>query len=223
MFFNSLVLLASVAQAAILSPNDNTRLVTSDRRLAAFADPIRVVNGTITSFTVTEGTGCTAGTYHTQPYEPGKSANTYVDIDNFVYNSTTSSEPATCGFEVGVEFVVPDELEEGGELEVILTSAATTLNEYEAGDETRETNFNYLYSIYGQLGSEILDTGILYTRVADGPDEPKIAAGLYTTGVPGETVSGTFRIDLEVSTAFGEGEQRVSRFAMGWALYPITS
>lgn len=94
------------------------------------------VNGTLTSFSILEGNGCPAGTYHPQPFEPG-TLSTFVDFDSFVFNGSSSSEPLRCTLNVNFEFTYPEDGVAGLEIDTI----AVFETKYEEGDETKVTNF----------------------------------------------------------------------------------
>lgn len=153
MVSKSLFLIASVAQATEmlrLSGLHTTSLEDS-------TTPIPV-NGTLTSFSILEGSGCPAGSYQTQPIEPGKSLNTYVDFDPeiFLYNSTTTLAPVKCTINVDFDLICP----ENGQADVYLAAITTNNAKFEEGDADRETNFNlYIDALY-TAGDEYLDVSL---------------------------------------------------------------
>jgi hypothetical protein len=130
MFFKSIPLLISLAQAAkiLQPPNPHIASAQSAR-----------VNGTLTSFTIIEGSGCPAGSYHAVPISPGASLNTYVDVDPsiYAYNSTTSTAPASCTFLIDFEFVFPED----GVAEINLDTITYNDAQFEDGDGNKTTNF----------------------------------------------------------------------------------
>ena len=54
--------------------------------------------------------------------------------------------------------------------------------------------------------------------MVDGPGQSGMGAGLVLQGTPGEVASGTFKTDLSLYTAFGPGELRVNRIAIGFGV-----
>ena len=105
-------------------------------------------NGTLLTASIIEGNGCPAGTFYMQPIEPGKVMNTFVEFDNWVYNSTTSPEPVTCGVKFTFEFVYPESglaaLEFGTKL--FYTSA------FEEGDTEQNAQFVAWWDISATAG-----------------------------------------------------------------------
>jgi hypothetical protein len=107
---------------------------------------------------VLEDNGCPAGTYHVQPFEPGKSLNTYVDFDtgSFLFNSTTSPGPANCTLSIDYEFVYPED----GNAEVIFDTIMHHEDKFEEGDVDRGTNFVTEYDILFTAGAEQIAVGV---------------------------------------------------------------
>jgi hypothetical protein len=116
-------------------------------------DPALRIVGLLTSFSVIEGTGCPAGTFTPQPIEAGKTTNTYVDFESFLFNSTTSEAPVTCSVKYEFEFTYP----ERGYGAVYPQVSTETESKYEESDTERGTNFNleHIFNIKaGQEGIE---------------------------------------------------------------------
>jgi hypothetical protein len=137
MLLTKFSLLLSVGQAvkilrAPTSPHVDTSLTTT-------------VNGTLTSFTITSGTGCPAGSYYTPPIEPGKTLNTYIDFNSslFLYNSTTSTAPVTCNLSMTYEFVYPED----GQAQLSIDTSTLADAQFEAGDANRTTYFEAVYDL----------------------------------------------------------------------------
>jgi hypothetical protein len=124
------------------------------------ASQATIVNGTLTSFSVIEGSGCPAGSYHAQPIEPGKSLNTYVDFDAsiFSYNSTTSTAPVTCTVSFNYEFVYP----EGGQAQLNLDTITYNDAQFEQGDVNRTTYFEMVPDVaVTASGSEPFNVSVI--------------------------------------------------------------
>ncbi|PVH95976.1 hypothetical protein DM02DRAFT_659634 [Periconia macrospinosa] len=172
------------------------------------------VNGTLTSFTLLEGSGCPAGTYKAQPFEPGKLLNTYVEFDSFVYNSTTSSSPLTCTLSIDFEFVFP----ESGEAEVVVIASSSVEAKYEEGDDDRTTNFVLQHDQVAVAGSEEISGVVQWAMVKDGVERANVGAGLLPTGNAGDIALGTLRTEFSLFTSFGPGEFAVSQIAIGFGL-----
>jgi hypothetical protein len=102
------------------------------------ANPELRIVGVFTSFSVIEGTGCPAGTFTPQPIEAGKTINTYVDFESFLFNSTTSEVPVTCSLRFEYDFTYP----ERGYGVVYPQVNTETESKYEEDDMERGTNFN---------------------------------------------------------------------------------
>jgi hypothetical protein len=110
--------------------------------------------GVLMSFSVVEGTGCPAGTFTPQSIEAGKSLNTFVDFDSFVYNSTASEGPVTCTLKFDFEYTYP----EGDGTPVLLAQVSTDLSsEYEENDQERGTNFNLEHTFTLKAGDSEID------------------------------------------------------------------
>ena len=138
----SLVSLGHTAQLLRGSTAPSSPLTTQTTR----------VHGTLTSFSVIEGSGCPAGTYTTTPITPGVSLNTAVDFDAavFLYNSTTSTAPVTCTLSIDFEFTYPED----GQAEIILDSVLYNDARFEQGDTNRTTNFNVEYDLQATAGAD---------------------------------------------------------------------
>jgi len=154
MLFKSFSLLISLGQAAKILRGSNSHIATSGESTIQSAR----VNGTLTSFSVIEGSGCPAGTYHAQPIEPGKSLNTYVDFDAgiFLYNSTTTTAPVTCTLSMSFEFIYPED----GQAEINLDSITYNDAKFEEGDLDRETNFRAEFDMVVAAGNEELSVSV---------------------------------------------------------------
>lgn len=214
MLFKSFSLFISLAQAAQILRGSISNVATS----SDIAIQSTQVNGTLTSFSVIEGSGCPAGTYHAQPIEPGKSLNTYVDFDagTFLYNSTTTTAPVTCTFSFDFEFIYPED----GEAQIDINSITYNDARFEEGDVDRETNFNVQYDMIVAAGDVEFDGSIVYTRIVDeGPAEFDVGAFMFTEGTPGEVGIGTFQVAISISTTFGPGEFSISQIGLGFGLY----
>ena len=155
MLFKTIPLLISLAQATKILQGSTPHVTSS-------GDDITIqstrVNGTLTSFSVIEGSGCPAGTYQAQPIEPGKSLNTYVDFDPsvFKFNSTTNTVEVTCTLSVDFEFVYPED----GQAQILLDTVTNNDASFEEGDVARETNFNVAYDVIVAAGDEGFDVSI---------------------------------------------------------------
>ncbi|KAH7355462.1 hypothetical protein BKA66DRAFT_446539 [Pyrenochaeta sp. MPI-SDFR-AT-0127] len=170
------------------------------------------VNGTITSFSVLEGSGCPAGTYEPQPIEPGKSETTYADFSSFVYNSNTSPGPVTCTLSIDFEFKYP----ESGAAIIFVGTIGYIEGFYEEGDDKKETVFTLDHYTTASAGAETVEGGIYYTSLIDGPAELGIATEMYPTGVAGETGLGSLKMDFNARTDLGPGEMIVHRILIGF-------
>lgn len=158
---STLLLLGNLVQAndmvqRAVGPNDSVKepsIVKSHANTLADEGEF-YFGGVLTSFSVVEGTGCPAGTFTPQPIETGKSPNTYVDFDRFVYNSTTSEGPVTCTLKFDFEYTYP----EGDGTPVLLAQVSTgTSNEYEENDQERGTNFNLEHTFSVKAGQSEID------------------------------------------------------------------
>jgi hypothetical protein len=156
MLLKSLSLLIPLGQAAQILKGSYPHVATSGEMTIQSTR----VNGTLTSFSVTEGNGCPSGTYQAQPIEPGTSLNTYVDFDAgiYLYNSTTSPAPVTCTLSIDYEFTYP----EGGQAEIILESITYNDARFEEGDVARETNFDALYDLNATAGDDGIDVSVYF-------------------------------------------------------------
>ncbi|KAF1980296.1 hypothetical protein BU23DRAFT_562675 [Bimuria novae-zelandiae CBS 107.79] len=165
--------------------------------------PSTIVNGTLTSLSIVEGSGCPNGTYHPQHFELGQSLNTYVDFDTFLFNSTTSPAPVTCTLSIDFEFVYPED----GLAEMIFDTIAYNDAKFEEGDVARGTNFITAYGIIYTTGDDGINGSLNLTRVEDdGPGTLQVGGGLGPAGTPGEVDVGTFQMTISISTEFGPGE-----------------
>ncbi|OAG08069.1 uncharacterized protein CC84DRAFT_1257000 [Paraphaeosphaeria sporulosa] len=212
MLFKTFSLLISVGQAIQVLRGSAPHATSSNDDTT----PIPV-NGTLTSFSVLEGSGCPAGSYHAQPIEPGKSLNTYVDVDPsiFFFNSTTTPAPVTCTLNINFEFVYP----ENGQAELFIGAFASNDIKFEEGDTVRETNFNVQVDMLATAGAEELDGGLIWTRIIDeGPMVAQVGVGLVPVGTPGEVGVGTFQAAISISTTYGPGEISLSRLDIGFGL-----
>ncbi|KAF2789711.1 hypothetical protein K505DRAFT_365381 [Melanomma pulvis-pyrius CBS 109.77] len=218
MLLKSFFLLFSLGQAAQVLRASIPHIATSSDSTIQSTP----VNGTLTSFSILEGSGCPAGTYHAQPIEPGKSLNTYVDFDAgvFLFNSTTSTAPVTCTLSINFEFIYPED----GLPEVFFGTVTNNEAKFEEGDVDRGTNFIEQYDVIATAGDEGLDGSLKMTRIIDdGPRENQVGVLLYPVGTPGEVNVGTFQAKFSISTDFGPGEFSVSRIAVGFGLYELLS
>ena len=148
MLFKSLLLLISVAQASQMLRLGVPHATNSN-------DGITPSPGTLTSFSILEGSGCPAGSYRAQPFEPGKSVQTYVDFDPeiFLYNSTTSPAPVECTVTITFDFIYP----ENGRADVYLSANISNTAKFEEGDTERETNFDLVLDMLATAGNYELD------------------------------------------------------------------
>jgi hypothetical protein len=159
MLFKSFSLLISLGQAAQILRASNAHVATSDNSTIQRT----VVNGTLTSFSVIEGSGCPTGTYHAQSIEPGKSLNTYVDFDAgiFLYNSTINTAPVMCTLSINFEFTYPED----GQAEINLDSIMNNDAKFEEGDLIRETNFLAAYDLKVAAGEVNFDVSVTLESV----------------------------------------------------------
>ena len=110
-------------------------------------------NGTLLTASVIEGNGCPAGTYYLHPIEPGKSAKTFVEMDNWLYNSTTSPEPVTCGIKFTFKFVYPD----SGFADMLFGTQLWHTSAYEEGDTEHSGLFVGKYDLAATAGPNAID------------------------------------------------------------------
>ncbi|KAL1610322.1 hypothetical protein SLS60_001988 [Paraconiothyrium brasiliense] len=154
MLLISLFMLIPMGQAANILHEGTPRLATPDDSAVRSAR----VNGTLTSISILEGSGCPAGTYQPGPLEPGKSLNTAVDFDPsiFLYNSTTSLNPVMCTLSIDFEFVYPED----GQADLLILTASSYTTKYEEGDEERGTNFIFKHEMLGMAGDREIEVTV---------------------------------------------------------------
>lgn len=121
---------ATHLKVASTSESSSNAVAASD---CPFGPQCTRINATFTSFNVLGGNGCPAGTYHSQPLEPGLSE-TSVDFDNFYFNHTFAAE-VQCTVALDFEFTYP----ESGMPDVTIASLASLETKY--GDEDKLTDF----------------------------------------------------------------------------------
>lgn len=153
--FKSFFLFISLGQAAQILRSSNLQGVT--------AEPATLVNGTLTSISVLEGSGCPAGTYHVQPIEPGKSLNTFVDFDpsTYLFNSTTTTAPVTCTLSISFEFIYPED----GQALVKVDSITDNVAKFEEWDVDRGTNFNLENYMLAKAGDDEVEVSLVFRLV----------------------------------------------------------
>ena len=110
-------------------------------------------NGTFLTASVIEGNGCPAGTYYLHPIEPGKSAKTFVGMDNWLYNSTTSSEPVTCGINFTFKFVYP----KSGFADMMFGTQLWHTSAYEEGETEHSGLFVGKYDLAATAGPNAIE------------------------------------------------------------------